>query len=216
MIGLRAETPGLEPNRVQEAAMAKTAFAAIMEDFFPALTEGLDASHKSLQRFDAPLIAGARARLDEMQGGLHMLVEALVKDVRKDPNVACLIPTVTRLEQMLRYMVRIEAAIAAKHSGQILFSDKAYKELGYLMERLRDIIVHTKDYVLTGSALGALHVIRTETVVEKAADDAATAHEDRLIEGLCLPVASGLFIEMLDCIKSIAWYAREIAETKCP
>ena len=39
----------------------------------------------------------------------------------------------------------------------------------------------------------------------------ATLHEERLIEGLCLPVASSLYINMLDSIKNIAWHAKEIA-----
>jgi len=35
-------------------------------------------------------------------------------------------------------------------------------------------------------------------------------HEERLIRGECLPIASSLFIGMLEAIKSIAWHTKEI------
>jgi hypothetical protein len=47
--------------------------------------------------------------------------------------------------------------------------------------------------------------------VIRRAIEYATLHEERLIEGSCLPVASAIYIYMLDIIKSIAWHAKEIA-----
>lgn len=49
----------------------------------------------------------------------------------------------------------------------------------------------------------------------KSKDILKTVHEmgrvSKMIVGLCLPVASSLYISMLDAIKGIAWHAKEIA-----
>lgn len=196
--------------------MVTTEIKEIMEEFFPAIVEGLDASYKGLHQYDEQMIASARGRLEGMHTELHTMVENLVKEARHDAALACIIPVITRLEQISRYVVRIATAVQTKNAAQVLLSDKAHKELDYLIERVRDILVHTKDYVLSDSPLGALHVIRVEVLVEKAATESATHHEERLIEGLCMPKASSIFLEILDSLKSIAWYSREIAQTKCP
>jgi Na+/phosphate symporter len=48
--------------------------------------------------------------------------------------------------------------------------------------------------------------------ISRSASEFATMHEERLIEGLCMPKASPLFLDILDAIKGIAWHAKEIAE----
>ncbi|RMD51794.1 MAG: hypothetical protein D6828_06715, partial [Nitrospirae bacterium] len=46
--------------------------------------------------------------------------------------------------------------------------------------------------------------------------DYSTAHEERLIEGLCLPINASIYLHMLDAIKGIAWHGKKIAEQFSP
>jgi Na+/phosphate symporter len=94
---------------------------------------------------------------------------------------------------------------------QVLFSDRAIEEINYLFQRLADILRPTADIILARNAILAQYVGESETGVVKRALEYATQHEERLIEGLCLPYASSLYIRMLDEIKNIAWHAKEIA-----
>jgi Na+/phosphate symporter len=103
-------------------------------------------------------------------------------------------------------------ALKNKSKGNVLISDKATAELDYLFGSTRDIMVNVRDMVLAPNTLVARHMAESERAVEKMADEYATKHEERLIEGLCTPKASQLYIQMLDAFKSIAWHAKEIAK----
>ncbi len=61
-------------------------------------------------------------------------------------------------------------------------------------------------------------ILRTLNEIGEGAEDCMSLlqtsflyHSLRLIEGLCIPFASSLYINMLDEIKNIGWHAREIA-----
>jgi hypothetical protein len=57
----------------------------------------------------------------------------------------------------------------------------------------------------------SMYVEESQAGVGKMAIEYATLHEERLIKGVCLPIASSLYLTMLNAIKSIAWNAKEIA-----
>jgi Na+/phosphate symporter len=77
---------------------------------------------------------------------------------------------------------------------------------------VRDILANARDLVLAPNILVARHMAEAEAALEKMADEYATRHEERLIEGLCAPKASQLYIQMIDAFKGIAWHAKEIAK----
>ncbi|MBI5212817.1 MAG: hypothetical protein HY957_05520, partial [Nitrospirae bacterium] len=68
----------------------------------------------------------------------------------------------------------------------------------------------TSDILLAKNFILGRYVQESEAGIVKRATEYATLHEERLIEGLCLPIASSLYINMLDSIKNIAWHAKEI------
>jgi Na+/phosphate symporter len=81
-----------------------------------------------------------------------------------------------------------------------------------MFERTRDIIVNAKDLVLARNTLVARHIIEAQRATEVTANHYATMHEERLIEGLCSPSASGNYLEILEAFKSMSWHAKEIAK----
>ncbi|MCL5024716.1 MAG: hypothetical protein M1497_15380 [Nitrospirae bacterium] len=93
----------------------------------------------------------------------------------------------------------------------VLFSDKAIEEITYLFQRLIDLLRPTSDIILARNSILARYVDESEAGVMKRALEYATLHEERLVEGICAPLASSLFLNMLDEIKSIAWHAKQIA-----
>ena len=56
------------------------------------------------------------------------------------------------------------------------------------------------------------YVKKSTSEINRSADEFVTMHEGRLSEGLCMPIASPLFLHMLDAIKGIAGHAKETAE----
>lgn len=93
----------------------------------------------------------------------------------------------------------------------LLFSDKAVEEVTFLLQRLIDIMKPASDIILARNEILSNYVQESEGDIMRKALEYSTLHEERLIEGICHPVASTVYVNMLDAIKSIAWHAKQIA-----
>ncbi|MFA5353182.1 MAG: hypothetical protein WC291_03040 [Thermodesulfovibrionales bacterium] len=115
------------------------------------------------------------------------------------------------LQRIIENIGRLAELADKKAKGTILFSDRAVTELNALIQKIREILRSTFDIILVRNSVLGRYVRESEAEIARMADDCATQHEERLIEGLCLPVASSLYLAMLDEVKGIAWHAKEIA-----
>jgi Na+/phosphate symporter len=109
------------------------------------------------------------------------------------------------------HIEKLSDIINKKIKDDVLFSDRAISELAILFQRLKELLKNTADLLTTGNPILVQHIRECEQDVVKKALEYATSHEDRLIEGLCLSVASPLFLNMLNSIRCIACNANEIA-----
>ncbi len=133
-------------------------------------------------------------------------------DLSATDEVARVYVTVpVHLERIASNLKHIARAISAKIEENLLFSDKAVEEINYLFSRVKEMIANLSDLMLARNIFLANYISESEKDVERAASEYATLHEERLIEGLCLPKASGVYVVLLDSIKRIAWNAKEIA-----
>ncbi len=122
-------------------------------------------------------------------------------------------PYVTIPGHLFRVVENVEKLaelIDKKNRDTILFSDKAVMETTFLLQRMIEILQATAAMILARNKFLSMYVHESQTGVERRAVEYATLHEERLIQGVCLPAASSLYIGMLDAIKSIAWHAKEI------
>lgn len=100
-----------------------------------------------------------------------------------------------------------------KIDENILFSDRAVTELSFLSQSLIEILNAATDLVLVKNPILVRYVEESEAIVVKTTIQYATHHEERLIEGLCLPIASSVFLKILDTMKGIAREAKCISES---
>ncbi len=117
-------------------------------------------------------------------------------------------------QHILRIAENIEALAektAKKVMDNILFSERAVTEITFLLQRLKEIIMSANDLLFCENTILNSYVEESEANLVKTCIEYATQHEERLIEGLCLPVSSSIYLTMLDCIRNIAWHAKEIA-----
>jgi Na+/phosphate symporter len=98
-----------------------------------------------------------------------------------------------------------------KIKEKILFSDRAVTEISFLSQNLAELLKATGDLILVKNPTLLRYVVESESMVAKMAIDYATQHEERLIEGLCLPAASPNFLKTLEIFKGIARKAKAIA-----
>jgi len=184
-----------------------------LHDLISDMVDEIDTLYTGFVYNNAGVIKGAEEKMLGAEGRISALTAGLVKEAKGgEPRANLYVSIPTHAGRMAEAMGQLAESIKAKVKDDILFSDKAVSEITYMFEQIRDILVNTKDMVLAPNTLVARHMAEAERAVERLAHEYATRHEERLIEGLCAPKASQLYIEMLDAFKSIAWHSKEIAK----
>jgi hypothetical protein len=137
-----------------------------------------------------------------------MEIELLLKD---HPILGPYAPVVDHLMKIGDEIEKLINVMERKVREGVLFSIKATEEITFLFQRLIDLLGPTSDIILARNEILSKYVQESKVDVERRALEFATLHEERLIEGVCLPVGSTLFLNILDSIKNIAWHANAIA-----
>jgi Na+/phosphate symporter len=139
-------------------------------------------------------------------------ISAIIKEAAlDDEGVKPYVPVPEHLSAVWKNLDRLCDLIDKKISEKVLFSDKALNETIYLFQRLVEILRPTADIILARNTFLSRYIQESQANIEKMAVEYATLHENRLITGECLPVASSIYVSMLEAIKSIAWHTKEIA-----
>jgi len=101
--------------------------------------------------------------------------------------------------------------IQKKIKDGVLFSDKAVAQTNYLFDQHLGLIRSVLDIVKTDNEFLKRYVAEESRKLVQACADYATEHEERMIEGLCLPQAAPLFLALLDRMRTIGEHEMEIA-----
>ena len=93
----------------------------------------------------------------------------------------------------------------------VLFSDKAVTQTNYLFDQHAGMIRSILDIVKTDNDFLKKYLLEEARKLVQACADFATEHEDRLIEGVCLPQAAPIFLAILDRFRTIGEHEVEVA-----
>jgi Na+/phosphate symporter len=107
-----------------------------------------------------------------------------------------------RLERVGDFLESILNVARLKARDGIPFSDKANAELTELFDTMNDMLKNFRDLIATRNKDLLTHVEAQQEKIAQMTVDFGLAHEDRLISGLCVPVASSLYLDILDSVKS--------------
>jgi Na+/phosphate symporter len=94
--------------------------------------------------------------------------------------------------------------IDQKIRGGVLFSDKAVTQANFLFDQHTGIIRSVMDILKTDNEFLKKYVLEESSKLAQACLSFATEHEERMIEGLCLPQAAPIFLALLDRMGAIA------------
>lgn len=93
----------------------------------------------------------------------------------------------------------------------VLFTARARHEILTLLDRALEILECVRDALRTGNRALVRHVLDESERYAQAASEYARFHEQRLIEGVCLPDASSVYLAMIDELKGVEWHTRQVA-----
>jgi Na+/phosphate symporter len=94
----------------------------------------------------------------------------------------------------------------------ILFSDRAITEISFVSQTMLDMLKAAADIILVKNQILLRYVIESEASLKDLVIKYSTLHEERLVEGLCLPIATPLYLNILDAVSVISREAKAIAE----
>lgn len=94
----------------------------------------------------------------------------------------------------------------------IPFSERAMREVNALFEKAIELVECVQDVIITKNRILIGHILEVGQRCEEMADEYALAHQKRLIEGVCMPKASSVYVAILDYLKGIEWHTRQITK----
>lgn len=98
----------------------------------------------------------------------------------------------------------------------IPFTERAMREVNILFEKAIELTECVRDVIRTKNRVLIRHILQEGQRYEEMANEYALAHQQRLIEGVCMAKASSLFVAILDYLKGIEWHIRQIAPKLSP
>ncbi len=94
----------------------------------------------------------------------------------------------------------------------VVFTDRATHEIDRLMEKALELLEDTRDILRTGNRTLVHHVLADGPCFQATASEFASFHQERLIQGLCAPRASSIYLAMVDYLRGVERHEREIVQ----
>jgi Na+/phosphate symporter len=101
--------------------------------------------------------------------------------------------------------------VKRKASDHILFSDRGVKEVNDVFQEAMDLLETLPELVHSENKQLAQHMGERVRAVIKIASGFSEEHEERLIQGICLPKSSPLYLGILESLKGIITHILEIS-----
>ncbi len=109
----------------------------------------------------------------------------------------------SHLEIMSENIAGLAEPIRKKIQEGVLFTDKAFSQTNYLFNHQTGMLRSLLDIVKTDNDFLKKYVLEEGRILIQLCLDVATEHETRMIEGLCMPQASPVFLAILDRFRLI-------------
>ncbi|MBM4294655.1 MAG: hypothetical protein FJ126_07110 [Deltaproteobacteria bacterium] len=164
----------------------------------------------------------SRASLEEIKSHQAALAQDLDKATKQATSTARVSEAeksaVLRVQSVLNHLQLIgdnigglSDPIQKKIKDSILFSDKAVFQTNYLFDFHTGMFRSILDILTTDNAFLKKYMAQEAHNLIQACSNFATEHEDRMIEGLCLPQAAPIFLTILDRMRAIGQHEVDIA-----
>ena len=95
--------------------------------------------------------------------------------------------------------------------NQIPFTDRAIKEMNELFQETIDLLGNLPDLILTRNRLLAQQLGAKGKEIFKKAEGYAEEHQERLIQGLCMPKSAPIYLDILVSLEGILAQAVEVS-----
>ena len=150
---------------------------------------------------------------DELAKEIHTREDSLTATLAKmsstNSEARTLLGVPAHIEKIATSIKRITENSRIRIKEGMLFSDKAINETGKLFTKAKDVLKKGSEASVTGSAASIEAVLSESNTIERMANDFATAHEDRLVTGECVPKSSSTYLCLLYAFEDMSAHLKE-------
>jgi Na+/phosphate symporter len=101
--------------------------------------------------------------------------------------------------------------LKAMTRDHVLFSDRAIREVNDVFQKAMDLQETLPDLILNQDKHLAQHIGEQVRSVFKIANGFSEEHEDRLIQGICMPKSSPMYLGILESLKGVFTHILEVS-----
>ena len=101
--------------------------------------------------------------------------------------------------------------LKAMTRDHVLFSDRAIREVNDVFQKAMDLQESLPDLILSQDKHLAQHIGEQVRSVFKIANGFSEEHEDRLIQGICMPKSSPMYLGILESLKGVFTHILEVS-----
>jgi len=116
------------------------------------------------------------------------------------------------LELIGDYCKDILERVQIKIEEKLLFSEEAVKEYGELYDKTEEALKEVVFALDRDSPEAVKTVLRKEEQIDGLVDEYRRRHDQRLIDGICSPMACNMFLNMLDFTAAVYQHTNKIAK----
>jgi Na+/phosphate symporter len=114
-------------------------------------------------------------------------------------------------DRMSYNMEGIVDRLKAMVRERILFSDRAVKETNDVFQEAMDLLENLPDLIATQNKLLAQRIGKKGRSMFKIANGFSEEHEERLIQGICMPKSSPTYLGILESLKGVIGHTLEVS-----
>jgi len=115
------------------------------------------------------------------------------------------------LDRMAYNIEGILSRLGVKSQNHILFSDQAVKEVNDVFQEAMRLLESLPNLLTTENKVLAQRIGEEGRVMLKIASGYSEVHEDRLIQGICVPKSSPIYLGIIEALKGVIVHILEVS-----
>lgn len=179
--------------------MWRNTFRAFMDHDMKMISSVLEDEHKlndSEKEITGALVQAARGSLKKQDKATAVIYADVVGD----------------LELIGDYCKDILERVQIKIEEKLLFSEEAVKEYEILYQKTEEALHEIVNALNSDDLAMVKAVFKHDEHIDSLVDQYRSRHNQRLIDGICSPMACNMFLNMLDFTAAVYYHAKKIAK----
>lgn len=179
------------------------------------MIETIDLIEKAFMEHKTEILADAikkEGQINAMEKELTAKVLELSKSVKDTKEIVALQQAVETLERMGDEALGLAERIEIKITEKLLFSEQGVKEFNETYGAMKSSVRMMREYLRRPDSALKDRVIDNGFHVKELVERYRKEHTERLVRGVCTPMAGNMYFDMLDFTGNLARHSSTIVK----